>query len=113
MSKALVGEKIKGNYRYVYCYNNGEYIRDLLKKDYSNIIKLRQLIKKGDISSLHSTPNSSIFYENTLYKKCTLKMIPNTGVDYIYMYENGVWYFYKTSPTNASFFSIENCEAIE
>jgi hypothetical protein len=83
---------------YVYCHFDGypEGVGQILQNHYTDIDKIKQLISRGDLSSLDITPESSIAYvdrgDDWNIRETPPYAYKSVMVSYIYLFKDSEWY---------------------
>lgn len=104
-TRSLIGYfKDKNTYRYVYCHHDG-YLRhngDILLRNYTTIDEVRELVERGDMSTLALTVQLTSFYDksksNTKQTQHLdfLEIDIDAGIEYIYFFiQNKGWFYTK------------------
>ena len=114
-TRSLIGLKNDVGITYVYCHFDGylDGVGITLVKNYDTEDKVKALLEKGDMSSLGDNIDTCDFYNEDDSKAFTLtghgeglkdvyyKHGQNCWADYVYLFEDGKWYY-----------TFEKCKAI-
>ena len=106
-TRSLIGIKNDVGITYVYCHFDGylDGVGKTLVENYDTEDKVRDLLEKGDMSSLGDSIDTCDFYNEDDSKAFTFtghgeglkdvyyKHGQNSWADYIYLFEDGEWYY--------------------
>ena len=105
-TRSLIGLKNDVGITYVYCHFDGylDGVGITLVKNYDTEDKVKALLEKGDMSSLGDSIDTCDFYNEDDSNASTIpdcedikdryyKCGQNCWADYVYLFEDGEWYY--------------------
>ena len=105
-TRSLIGIRNNEGLTYVYCHFDGylDGVGITLVEDYDTEDKVKSLLEKGDMSSLGNSLDTCDFYNEDDSDASTIpdcedikdryyKCGQNCWADYVYLFEDGKWYY--------------------